>query len=120
VPTIDLNALNPSVVRQMTMKQLQQLADQMRAFLITSVTKTGGHLASNLGTVELSIAITHVFDLDKDTVIYDVGHQTYPHKIMTGRASMFDTLRQTDGLSGFPKYSESPYDHFESLRGGLQ
>ena len=114
MPTIDLTTLNPLVVRQMSPKQLQQLADQMRAFLITSVTKTGGHLASNLGTIELSIAITHVFDLDHDTVIYDVGHQTYPHKIMTSRASMFDTLRQTDGLSGFPKYSESPYDHFET------
>jgi 1-deoxy-D-xylulose-5-phosphate synthase len=114
VPTIDLTTLTPSVVRQMTPKQLQQLADQMRAFLIESVTKTGGHLASNLGTVELSIALTHVFDLDKDTIIYDVGHQTYPHKILTSRASQFDTLRQTGGLSGFPKYSESPYDHFET------
>jgi 1-deoxy-D-xylulose-5-phosphate synthase len=114
VPTIDLTTLNPQVVRDMSLKELQQLADTMRAFLIESVTKTGGHLASNLGTVELSIALTHVFDLDTDTVIYDVGHQTYPHKILTSRASAFDTLRQTKGLSGFPKYSESPYDHFET------
>jgi 1-deoxy-D-xylulose-5-phosphate synthase len=114
VPTIDLTTLNPQVVRHMSPKQLQQLADTMRAFLIESVTKTGGHLASNLGTVELSIALTHVFDLDTDTVIYDVGHQTYPHKILTSRASAFDSLRQTKGLSGFPKYSESPYDHFET------
>jgi 1-deoxy-D-xylulose-5-phosphate synthase len=114
VPTIDLTTLNPRVVRHMSLKQLQQLADTMRAFLIESVTKTGGHLASNLGTVELSIALTHVFDLDHDTCIYDVGHQTYPHKILTGRAHLFPSLRQTDGLSGFPKYEESPYDHFET------
>jgi 1-deoxy-D-xylulose-5-phosphate synthase len=114
VPTIDLTTLNPTVVRHMSRKQLQELADTMRAFLIESVTKTGGHLASNLGTVELSIALTHVFDLDVDTLLYDVGHQTYPHKILTGRASLFSTLRQTDGLSGFPKYSESKYDHFET------
>ncbi len=114
VPTIDLTTLNPKVVRHMSPKQLQQLADTMRAFLIDSVTKTGGHLASNLGTVELSIALTHVFDLDVDTLIYDVGHQTYPHKILTGRADLFSTLRQTNGLSGFPKYEESPYDHFET------
>lgn len=114
MPTIDLTTLNPTVVRHMSPKQLQQLADTMRAFLIDSVTRTGGHLASNLGTVELSIALTHVFDLDVDTCIYDVGHQTYPHKILTGRANLFSTLRQTNGLSGFPKYEESPYDHFET------
>ena len=114
MPTIDLTTLTPSAVRQMSLKQLQQLADQMRAFLIASVTKTGGHLASNLGTIELTLALTHVFDWDHDTIIYDVGHQTYPHKILTSRASMFEQLRQTNGLSGFPKYSESPYDHFET------
>lgn len=98
----------------MDLKTLQHLADEIRAFLIESVTKTGGHLASNLGSVELSIALTHVFNLNTDTVIYDVGHQVYPHKIMTRRAGMFERLRQYKGLSGFPRYHESMYDHFET------
>lgn len=113
-PKIDLITLTPDIVRAMDINTLQHLADEIRAFLIESVTKTGGHLASNLGSVELSIALTHVFNLNTDTIIYDVGHQIYPHKIMTRRAGMFDRLRQFKGLSGFPRYHESMYDHFET------
>jgi len=113
-PKIDLLSLTPDKVRAMDMNTLQELAAEIRHFLIESVTKTGGHLASNLGSIELTIALTHVFDLNTDTVIYDVGHQIYPHKIITRRASMFNRLRQYKGLSGFPRYHESMYDHFET------
>ena len=113
-PKIDLVTLTPDTVRAMDLATLTELAADIRAFLIESVTKTGGHLASNLGSIELSIALTHVFNLNTDTVIYDVGHQVYPHKIMTRRAGMFDRLRQFKGLSGFPRYTESMYDHFET------
>ena len=113
-PKIDLTTLTPDTVRAMDLASLTNLAAEIRAFLIESVTKTGGHLASNLGSVELTIALTHVFNLNMDTVIYDVGHQVYPHKIMTRRAGMFDRLRQFKGLSGFPRYTESIYDHFET------
>ena len=94
-------------------KELIELADKIREFLINSVSKTGGHLSSNLGIVELTIALHSIFDTSKDKIIWDVGHQCYPHKILTGRAINFDTLRQYKGLSGFPKCSESIHDHFD-------
>ena len=89
---------------------LYDLAEEIRGFLIDKVSKTGGHLASNLGIVELSIALMKVFDSPKDKIIYDVGHQTYVHKILTGRAEGFDNLRKFKGMSGFPKVCESEHD----------
>lgn len=94
--------------------ELNELASDIRAFLVEKVSKTGGHIASNLGIVELSIALMRVFDSPRDKIIYDVGHQTYVHKILTGRADRFDTLRQYKGLSGFPKSKESEHDVYET------
>lgn len=94
--------------------ELKDLSEEIRDFLIEKVSKTGGHIASNLGIVELSIALMRVFDTPKDKIIYDVGHQSYVHKILTGRASGFDTLRQYKGLSGFPKSRESAHDAYET------
>ena len=106
--TIDL----PSQLRELTRPQLNQLASELREFVIDSVSQTGGHLSSNLGTVELAVAIHYVFNTPKDSVIWDVGHQSYPHKILTGRRDQMVTLRQYGGISGFPKRSESPFDTF--------
>lgn len=97
----------------MSLREMELLAIQIRSFLLDKVSKTGGHLASNLGIVELTMAIHKVFDIDKDKIVWDVGHQSYVHKILTGRAHQFDTLRQLDGLSGFPKRKESIYDCFD-------
>jgi 1-deoxy-D-xylulose-5-phosphate synthase len=88
------------------------MADQLRAYLLDSVSKTGGHLSSNLGTVELTVALHYVFNTPEDRLVWDVGHQTYPHKILTGRRDQMDTLRQLGGLSGFPQRSESEFDTF--------
>ena len=109
-----LDALgSPEAVRQFTDDQLHQLSGEVRRFIIDSVSETGGHFASNLGTVELTVALFHQFDFRKDRVVWDVGHQAYPHKILTGRKDRFPTLRQHNGLSGFLKIEESPvYDHF--------
>lgn len=101
-------------IKKLNINELEELADDIRHFLIQSISKTGGHLASNLGVVELTIAMHYVFDSPKDKIIYDVGHQSYVHKILTGRKNRFDTLRQLDGLSGFPKKSESEHDIFET------
>lgn len=106
--TIDL----PSQLRQLERKQLVQLADELRLFLIDSVAKTGGHLASNLGVVELTIALHYVFNTPDDRLIWDVGHQTYPHKILTGRRGQMQSLRKPKGIAGFPRRSESEYDTF--------
>ena len=103
---------DPSDLRRMPRGQLGALAAQLRAFLLHSVSKTGGHLSSNLGTVELSVALHYVFNTPQDRLVWDVGHQTYPHKILTGRRDRMDTLRQLGGLSGFPQRSESAYDAF--------
>ena len=92
--------------------QLPQLADELRAFVLESVSKTGGHLSSNLGTVELTIALHYVFNTPEDRLVWDVGHQTYPHKILTGRRDHMARLRQRGGMSGFPRRSESEYDTF--------
>ena len=108
-----LNTINsPADLRQLTRTQLVLLADELREFVITSVSQTGGHLSSNLGTVELTIALHYVFNTPEDRIVWDVGHQTYPHKILTGRRDQMKTLRQLDGISGFPRRCESKYDTF--------
>jgi 1-deoxy-D-xylulose-5-phosphate synthase len=112
----DLMTLNsihsPADLKKLPREQLPALADELRQFVLDSVSKTGGHLSSNLGTVELSIALHYVFDTPADRVVWDVGHQSYPHKILTGRRERMSTLRQFDGLSGFPRRAESEYDAF--------
>jgi len=102
----------PQQIRHFSEGQLEQLADEVRGFLIDSVSETGGHFSSNLGTVELTVALFHHFDFLVDRIVWDVGHQSYPHKILTGRKDRFPTLRQHNGLSGFLKREESAYDHF--------
>lgn len=104
----------PWDVRDLNAKELEQLAAEIRQFLIEKTSVTGGHLASNLGVVELTIALYLAFDLPKDKVIWDVGHQSYTHKILSGRREMFDDLRKFGGISGFPKRKESPYDAFDT------
>ncbi|MCZ4315230.1 1-deoxy-D-xylulose-5-phosphate synthase [Comamonadaceae bacterium G21597-S1] len=103
---------DPSDLRRMPRGQLGALAAQLRAFLLDSVSRTGGHLSSNLGTVELTVALHYVFNTPHDRLVWDVGHQTYPHKILTGRRDRMATLRQLGGLSGFPQRAESAYDAF--------
>jgi len=103
---------DPSALRKLERKQLHQLAEELRAYVLDSVSKTGGHLSSNLGTVELTIALHAVFETPEDRIVWDVGHQTYPHKILTGRREAMARLRMQDGISGFPRRSESPYDTF--------
>ncbi len=103
---------DPAQLRALERRQLRQLADELRAFVLESVSKTGGHLSSNLGTVELTIALHYVFDTPEDRIVWDVGHQTYPHKILTGRREAMARLRMIDGISGFPRRSESKYDTF--------
>jgi len=102
----------PSDLRQLDRESLPQLAAELRTFLLESVSRTGGHLSSNLGTVELTIALHYVFDTPYDRLVWDVGHQTYAHKVLTGRRRGMDTLRMHGGVSGFPKRSESLYDTF--------
>lgn len=112
---IDLLAIkDPSFIKSMSIKELKELASQIREFLIEHLSKTGGHLSSNLGVVEITIAMYYVFDSEKDKFIFDVGHQSYVHKILTGRAKDFETLRQFDGLSGYISKEESKYDVWES------
>ena len=108
-----LNTINsPADLRALPRQKLGPLADELRAYLLNSVAKTGGHLSSNLGTVELTVALHYVFNTPQDRVVWDVGHQTYPHKILTGRRDQMSTLRQRHGLSGFPRRSESEFDSF--------
>lgn len=99
-------------LRSMSFWELDELAAEIRQFLIENVSRTGGHLASNLGVVELTIAIHNVFDTERDRLVFDVGHQSYVHKILTGRRDRFSTLRSYVGLAGFPKPSESVHDAF--------
>lgn len=106
--------VSPDFLKSLSIRELEELADQIRKFILNNVSKTGGHLSSNLGIVELTIALHYVFDCPHDKLIFDVGHQTYTHKILTGRAKDFPTLRKINGLSGFLRYSESPYDCFEA------
>ena len=103
---------SPLQLRQLDRKQLAELAQELRLFLIDSVAKTGGHLASNLGVVELTIALHYVFNTPDDRLVWDVGHQTYPHKILTGRREQMQSLRKAKGIAGFPRRSESEYDTF--------
>ena len=103
---------SPDELRKLARPQLHTLADELRQFLLHSVATTGGHLSSNLGTVELTVALHYVFNTPNDRLVWDVGHQTYPHKILTGRRSRMPSLRQLGGLSGFPQRSESAFDSF--------
>ena len=107
-----INAAND--IKQIDKKDYQALADEIRQFLIEKISVTGGHLGSNLGTVELTMALHLAFNLPEDKIIWDVGHQSYTHKILTGRKDGFDELRQFHGMSGFPKRRESDYDAFDT------
>ena len=102
----------PSQMRDLSVAELTSLADELREFIIQSVSRSGGHLSSGLGTVELTVALHHVFNTPDDRLVWDVGHQSYPHKILTGRRDKMSTIRTKDGLSGFPRREESPYDTF--------
>src|SRR5258706_6501083 len=102
----------PAALRRLERRQLGQLVEELRAYVLESVSKTGGHLSSNLGTVELTIALHYVFETPEDRIVWDVGHQTYPDKVLTGRREAMARLRMTDGISGFPRRSESKYDTF--------
>ncbi|QGF10991.1 1-deoxy-D-xylulose-5-phosphate synthase [Bordetella holmesii] len=103
---------SPADLRKLDRRDLKPIADELRAFVLESVSRTGGHLSSNLGTVELTLALHYVFDTPHDRIVWDVGHQSYPHKILTGRRDGMAQLRQQGGISGFPKRSESEYDAF--------
>jgi len=103
---------SPADLRKLPRKDLPQLAEELRGYVLESVAQTGGHLSSNLGTVELTIALHYVFNTPEDRLVWDVGHQTYPHKILTGRRDRMSTLRQLNGISGFPRRAESEYDTF--------
>ena len=108
-----LNTINtPEDLRKLTREKLPQLAKELREFLVESVSKTGGHLSSNLGTVELTIALHTIYDTPEDRLVWDVGHQTYAHKILTGRRQAMNSLRMAGGIAGFPRRDESPYDTF--------
>ena len=98
---------SPKDLKQLKMKDLSKLAKEMRTLIIDTVSKTGGHLSSNLGVVELTLALHYAFDTPEDKIIWDVGHECYPHKILTGRRDIFPNLRQYNGMSGFPCRSES-------------
>ena len=102
----------PSDIRKLSEDDLQNVSDEVREEMISAVSETGGHLGAGLGVVELTIALHYVFDTPNDKLIWDVGHQSYPHKILTGRKNKIRTLRQGNGLSGFTKRSESEYDPF--------
>ncbi len=104
----------PSDLRRLTPRQLRQLAQEIRGFLVTNVSRTGGHLGPNLGVVELTLALHRVFDSPRDVIVFDTGHQSYVHKIVTGRRDRFATLRQPGGLSGYPSRAESPHDWVEN------
>lgn len=101
-------------LKTLTLKEKKILAEDIRKLIIDTVSKNGGHLASNLGVVELTIALHSVFDAPKDKIIWDVGHQSYVHKILTGRKDKMPSLRQFEGMAGFPKTSESEYDSFDT------
>ena len=108
----------PEDIKQLSQDDLRQLAEEIREIIVRTVSKTGGHLASSLGVVEITLALHRVFDTPVDKIVWDVGHQCYPHKLVTGRFDRFHTLRQFGGISGFPKASESPYDSFDTGHSG--
>ena len=105
---------SPEDVKKLKKEEKEKLAQELREYILETVSKNGGHLASNLGVIELTIALHSVFNTPKDKIVWDVGHQAYAHKIITGRREQFRTLRQLDGLAGFPKTSESEYDSFNT------
>ncbi|MDT8337548.1 MAG: 1-deoxy-D-xylulose-5-phosphate synthase N-terminal domain-containing protein, partial [Candidatus Izemoplasmatales bacterium] len=109
-----LEIKDPQFLKTLSIKELNELSNEIRLFLIDQISKTGGHLSSNLGVVELTIALHYVFNSPEDRLIFDVGHQAYVHKILTGRAKDFPKLRQFEGLSGYQKRSESIHDHWEA------
>ena len=111
-PSLLQNISQPSDLKRLNSAQIQQLCGEIRQFLLDSVSKTGGHLASNLGAVELTVALHRIFETPRDAFVFDVGHQCYTHKLLTGRYKRFGTLRQLDGLSGFPNPNESVHDAF--------
>ena len=112
---MDLTTIkNPEFLKKMSVTQLEELSEEIRRFLITKLSATGGHIGPNLGVVELTLALHKVFDSPKDKFLWDVGHQSYVHKILTGRAGEFDTIRQYKGLCGFPKRDESEHDVWET------
>src|SRR5438477_1897808 len=104
----------PSDLRALTPEELQLLAGEIRQLLVEQISKTGGHLSPNLGVVELTLALHRVFDSPRDAIVWDVGHQAYVHKVVTGRAAGFDLLRQTGGVTGYPSRAESEHDWVES------
>ncbi|MDE6706571.1 MAG: 1-deoxy-D-xylulose-5-phosphate synthase, partial [Oscillospiraceae bacterium] len=104
----------PQDLKKLNFYQCRKLAKEIRAFMVRVISKNGGHLASNLGTVELTMALHRIFESPKDKIIWDVGHQCYTHKILTGRADKFETIRKENGISGFPKPDESEHDVFIS------
>ena len=104
----------PGDLKKLDIAGMSELADEIRQYIIDTVSKTGGHLSSNLGVVELTIALHYIFDTPADKIIWDVGHQSYTHKIITGRKSRFESLRQNGGLSGFPSRKESEHDVFDT------
>ncbi|MBW1911788.1 MAG: 1-deoxy-D-xylulose-5-phosphate synthase, partial [Deltaproteobacteria bacterium] len=105
---------SPADLKDLELPELEQLCSDVREKIIETVSKTGGHLAPSLGVVELTVALHYVFDTPKDKIIWDVGHQSYAHKLITGRRDSFHTLRTYGGISGFPKRAESPYDPFDT------
>jgi 1-deoxy-D-xylulose-5-phosphate synthase len=108
-----LNTLtSPADLRRLSRGDLGRVANELRDFVIQTVSTTGGHLSSNLGTVELTVALHYVFNTPYDRIVWDVGHQTYPHKILTGRREAMASLKQLGGISGFPRRAESEYDTF--------
>ncbi len=109
-----LDIKDPTFLKELNFKELNELSEEIRSFLVEKISKTGGHLSSNLGIVELTIAMHYVFNSPNDKFIFDVGHQSYVHKILTGRANQFDTLRQYKGMSGYQKRKESPHDPWEA------
>ena len=109
--TVSLSDIHsPADLRDLTIPELECIAEDLRETIIVTTSKTGGHLAPSLGVVELTLALHYVFNTPKDKLVWDVGHQTYAHKLLTGRQEQFQTLRQYKGLSGFPKFKESEYD----------
>ncbi len=104
----------PADLKRLAREELPQVAEEIRSFILDGVSRTGGHLGSGMGAVELTLALHYLFDFREDRLVFDVGHQCYPHKILTGRKAQFHTLRQKGGISGFTNRFESPYDVFMS------
>jgi len=109
---------HPEDIKRLDLEELAGLCGEIREEIISTLSRTGGHLASNLGVVELTVILHYIFDLPQDKLVWDVGHQSYCHKLLTGRQELFHTLRQYQGLSGFPKRDESPFDTFDSGHSG--